>query len=254
MAKKKSKKKEDDFDDDFDDYFDDYDDDFDESKPKKKTKGRKKKGSKVWVWILAFIVVLAILLFIRFKYATPEDTVLEDVADEEPPVEFQEKYVPEPEGKESFREAGVYEEPRDVAGPDVVEKEELPKVQEVIDTTIEPELFSNVQCNFDYDAELLYISLRIYNNLEEEIKISPRGVQKGYNTYFLIRGVVDTDPGCGTELLHAGEWTECERIGFDNARYGNVEGINRISVQVPGKTEALLVECPEKPDMGAEEE
>lgn len=246
MAKRKAKK--DDVEDDFEDYFDDYEDD--EPAPKKKKKsGRKKKGSKVWIWILAFVVVLAILLIIRFKYATPADTEVQIEEEEQPPYEVEERYVPEPEeSEEMFREAGVYEEPRDVAGPDVVDKEDLPRVQEVVDTTIVPELFSNVQCNYDYDSELLYISLRVYNVLEDEIKISPRGVQKGYNTYFLIRGVVDTDPGCGTELLHKGEYTECKRIGFDNTRYGNLPGINRISVQVPGKTEALLVECPEIPE------
>ncbi|NQU78137.1 hypothetical protein HQ545_00025 [Candidatus Woesearchaeota archaeon] len=88
--------------------------------------------------------------------------------------------------------------------------------------------------------------------LDEDIKISPRGVYKGYNTYFMIRGIVDTDPGCDTELLNPGEYTECTRIGFDTSTYSNVEGINRVSVQVPGKTEALLVECPEAPAVDEE--
>lgn len=241
MAKKKNSSEDDWFEDDFED----------EPKPKKKKKGKqKKKTGKVVAWIVAFIVILAILLFIRFKYATPvEDTEIEVELPPEDQVE--EVFVPEPETAED--EGEIYEAPK-YAGPDVVEREELDKVYEVVDTTHQPELFSNIRCDYDYDAELLYISLRIYNVLEDDIMISPRGVQKGYNTYFLIRGIVDTDPGCGTELVKPGEYTECHRIGFDNARYGNVEGINRISVQVPGKTEALLVECPAKPAATADEE
>jgi hypothetical protein len=226
-----------------------FEDDFEEVKPKKKRGRRKKKNTgKIIALIVAFVVILAILLFIQLKYAAPPGD--EDVFDEFPEEDFDEIEEAEPE---EYEEAEVYEAPKEV-GPDVVEREELPKVYEVVDTTAAPELFSNLECNFDYDAELLYISLRIYNVLDEEIRISPRGVMKGYNTYFLIRGIVDTDPGCGTELLPAGEWTECKRIGFDSARYGNVEGINRISVQVPGKTEALLINCPKPPAVAEEEE
>jgi hypothetical protein len=241
MAKKKKPNPEDEwFEDDFED----------EPKPKKKKKRKKKKTGKAVAWVIAFVVILAILLFIRFKYTAPSDTTeAEDVTAPDDIIE--ERTVVEPE--DELEESGTYEEPKYV-GPDVVDKEDLPKVQEVIDTTVEPELFSNIACDYDYEDELLYISLRIYNVLEEDFKISPRGVSKGYNTYFLIRGVVDTDPGCDTELLKPGEYTECEKIGFDNARYGNVKGINRISVQVPGKTEALLVECPEKPVSSSDEE
>ena len=224
-----------------------FEDDFEEEKPKKK-KSRKKKNKtgKVISWASAFIVILAILLFIRFKYVVPSS---EESMEETPLEELEE--IEEDEETEEYEEAGVYEAPKEV-GTDVVERDELSEVYEVVDTTAEPELFSNIECNYDYDAELLYISLRVYNVLDEDIKISPRGVMKGYNTYFLIRGIVDTDPGCSTELVHPGEWTECRRIGFDAPRYANVEGINRISVQVPGKTEALLVNCPAPP--GAEEE
>lgn len=242
MAKKKNKASEE------DDWFDDDDDFEEEEKPKKKKKGkRKKKGGKVIAWIVAFVVILAILLFIRFRYAEPQE---EAPLEEEPPEDIVEEVeVTEPEEGEEGEE---YVPPKET-GPSVVEKDELEQVREVVDTTQEPELFSNVECNYDYDAELLYISLRVYNTLDEDIKISPRGVSKGYNTYFLIRGIVDQDPGCGTELVQPGEWTECDRIGFDNRRYGNVEGLNRISVQVPGKTEALLVECPEMPEPAEEE-
>ncbi len=233
-------------------WFDDDDDWEDEPKPKKKKGRKKKKTGKAVAWVIAFIVILAILLFIRFKYTAPDVDDTTATTDDAPAPEVIKKVVPEPEDSTTDR-GTTYEEPK-YAGPDIVDKEDLPKVQEVIDTTADPKLFSNIKCDYDYTDELLYISLRVYNVLDEDFKISPRGVQKGYNTYFLIRGIVDTDPGCGTELLETGTYTECTKIGFDNARYGNVEGINRISVQVPGKTEALLVECPQKPVQDSSDE
>lgn len=238
MAKRKDKSSEE------EDWFDD---DFEEEeKPKKKSRRKKKKGGKIIAWVVAFIVILAVLLFIRFKYTAPVEEA--PVQEEAPADVVQEVYVPEPE-----TDKGEQYVPPKETGPDVVEKDDFEKVREVIDTTTEPKLFSNVVCNYDYDAGLLYINLRIYNTLDEDIKISPRGVNKGYNTYFLIRGLVDQDPGCQTELVKPGEWTECKRIGFDNLRYGNVEGVNRISVQVPGRTEALLVDCPAMPTPAEEE-
>lgn len=238
MAKRKRSSEDDWFEDDFDE----------DIKPKKSRRGRKNKNKagKVIAWIVAFIVILAVLLFIRFKYAAPA----EELEDELQPIEeFEEEYeyeeaVPEEEEAEPA--------PKEI-GPNVVAREEFEHVSEAVDTTTEPEIFSNVQCNFDNEAGLLYISLRVYNTLDEEIRISPRGVMKGYNTYFIIRGIVDQDPGCGTEVVQPGEWTECRKIGFDAPRYGNVPGINRISVQVPGKTEALLIECPEMPETVEEE-
>jgi hypothetical protein len=228
-----------------DEYLEDYDEDFEEYTPKKKKGGKKKKSNvgKIVAWIVAFIVVLAILLFIRYKYAVPVDGS-EGTDELPPPIEYEERTVTAPE--EGYEEAGIYEPPKEI-GEQVIEREELPKVKEVVDVTAEPELFSNLECNYDYDAGVNYISLRVYNVLEEDFRISPRGVQKGYNTYFLVRGMVDADPGCGTELLLPGEWTECSRIGLDQHINSNVPGTNRISVQVPGKTEALIVECPEEP-------
>jgi hypothetical protein len=223
-----------------------------EEKPKKKKGKKSKKSWKIAIWIAVFVVILAILLLIRFKYATPapEEKAAEEIP---PPAEVEEKYVPEPDttrydGEEP--DASTYDEPK-YLGPDVVPKEDLPHVESNIDTSVEPELFSNIRCDYDATADILYMSLRVYNNIGEDIKISPRGVQKGYNTYFFIRGVVDTDPGCGTELLQPDEYTDCKRIGFDLQRYSAQPGINRISVQVPGKTEALLVECPAVPEESA---
>ena len=234
-----------------DEYLEDYDDDFEEYTPKKKKKsGKKKKGNvgKVIAWIVAFIVVLAILLFIRYQYAESGDSMVED--DIPPPVEYEERTIAEPEQEEY--EGVVYEAPKEL-GDQVIAREELPKVKEVVDVTAEPELFSNLECNYDYDVGVNYISLRVYNVLDEDFRISPRGVQKGYNTYFLVRGMVDADPGCGTELLVPGEWTTCTRIGLDQPRYSNSPGTNRISVQVPGKTEALVIECPDLPVVEEEE-
>ncbi len=219
-----------------------------EMKPKKRNTKRKSK-TKVIAWIIAFIVILGVLLLIRFKYAAPEAAV--EVPEEEAPAEeTEEQYVTAPETEDAADEEAPAEAQE--AGPAVVPKEDLPKIESNIDTTIKPELFSNIRCEFDDDSQLLYIKLRINNILGEDVKISPRGVMKGYNTYFIIRGIVDTDPGCNTELVKPGEWTECKKIGFDAERYANIPGINRISVQVPGKTEALLVECPALPQEAAE--
>jgi hypothetical protein len=220
-------------------------------KPKKKKGGKKKKKVvKIVAWIVAFVIILAILLFIRFKYAATAEAPEETTEETAPADVVEEQYVPEPETSAAEEEGSAYEAPKHL-GPSVVDKSELPNVQEVIDTSAPPELFSNLNCEYDETADILYISMRIYNMLDEDIKISPRGVQKGYNTYFLIRGVVDTDPGCSTELLPPGEYTDCKRIGFDLPRYSNQPGINRISVQVPGKTEALLFECPAVPEESA---
>jgi hypothetical protein len=224
----------------------------DEEKPKKK-KSKRGKKTKTLIWIAAFIVILAILLLIRFKYSGSEAPKTETPVEEQaPPEQVEEQYVPEPDrtsADESEANAGpeVSEGPQDL-GEQVKPKEDFPNVQSNIDTTGVPQLFSDLTCEYDETSKLLYIGLHIYNTLGEDIKIAPHGVQKGYNTYFKIRGVVDTDPGCGTELLLPNEYTDCKRIGFDLPRYANMPGINRISVQVPGSTEALLIECPDVPE------
>ncbi|MFH1064291.1 MAG: hypothetical protein V1729_04385 [Candidatus Woesearchaeota archaeon] len=233
MAKKKNGSDE--------DWFEDYDEEADGDQPKKKKVGKvKKKKSKALLWIAAFVVILALLLFIRFRYAAPAES--EEVIEFElPPADIvEEQQVPEPE---TARPADEYSDRPSKLGDSVVTREDV-ALLEGVDTTVKPELFGNVECAIDEESGLRYISLRIYNTLDEDIRISPRGVAKEYNTYFMIRGIIDKDPGCGTELLEAGEWTTCNKIGFDAERYANMAGINRISVQVPGKTEALLVNCP----------
>jgi hypothetical protein len=230
---------------DSDEAFEDYD--LDEEKPKKSKGGKKKRKSKTLLWVAAFIVILAILLLIRFKYAAPsaEEDNTSTQEDEAPEEEVENQYVTAPE---TTSEQYEKEAPVKDLGDQIVYKEDLPQVQSNIDTSEKPELFSNLKCEYDETSKLLYISLHVYNTLGEDIKISPRGVAKGYNTYFKIRGTVDDNPGCGTEILAPGEYTDCKRVGFDNARYSNTPGINRISVQVPGKTEALLIECPQVPE------
>ncbi|MFC1722624.1 hypothetical protein ACFL0V_00640 [Nanoarchaeota archaeon] len=261
MAKKK---KQEDLD---EDWFED--DDWEDEKPKKKAKKKKKDKSYAWVWVLAFIVILAILLLIRYKFAAPaEAPVTEEF--EEPEYEEETQYLPESEESEGTGDDDgyVYEEPKDV-GDSVIDEEEIQTgkhtqhsilgeptnedPEHARDITDEPELFSNINCEYDYESEIPYISLRVYNILDEDILISPKGVAKGYNTYFMIRGIVDADPGCGTEVLHPGQYTECVRIGFDGEKYANLPGTNRISVQVPKKTEALIIECPESPVFDEEE-
>jgi len=237
---------------DEEDTMEDYDNDEAEDKPKKKASKRKKK-SKTWMWVVAFVVILAILLLIRWKYTPTEATKNETPVEEQaPPEQVENQYVTEPSKTTTTKPASEQVEEQKELGDQVVPKEDLPNVQENVDTTAEPTLFSNLKCEYDETSKLLYISLHVYNVFNQDMLIAPHGVQKGYNTYFKIRGTVDTDPGCGTEILAPGEYTDCKRIGFENARYSNTPGINRISVQTPGGssggTEALLIECPKVPE------
>ena len=241
MAKKSKKKKDEDVE-EFDDWDeDDWDDDFEDEdeKPKKSKKSKKKKSGKTMKWIVAFIIILAILLFIRFKQMPgPADIAtdlgLENKSGDTAPL------VDDTSMNDTGKSTDEYIAPAKI-GKAVVQEGDLPDLIS-IDVTETPELFSNLECKKDESTGVRYISLRIYNTLKENIKISPRGVAKGYNTFFKVRGLVDMDPGCGTELLRSGEFTECTKIGLESS-YANVVGINRLSVTVPGKTEALLVEC-----------
>ena len=80
--------------------------------------------------------------------------------------------------------------------------------------------------------------------------ISSKGIAKGYNTYFMMRGMVDENPGCDVEELAPGEFTGCSKICKDLMRYGNVAGTNRLTIESPGNdgkkvTEAVVVNCAE---------
>jgi hypothetical protein len=119
------------------------------------------------------------------------------------------------------------------------------------DYTAAPVRFSNFDCIKDETTGIRYVSVKVTNtNADRPFLISPKGVAKGYDTYFLVRGMVDTDPGCQVEELAAGESTVCNKIGLDQERYGNTEGTNRLTIQSPNNdgaklTEAVVVNCPE---------
>ena len=248
MVKKSKKKKDEDLDEELDDWDedDDWDDDWDEDDEKpeksKKKKSKKKSSSKTTKWIIAFIIILAILLFIRFKQVPMTPDVIQEVSNLTDATKTDAvESAKIDEGKTTdFSGSPDYVKPAELGG-DVISEDEFDELIS-IDVTGTPELFSNLECKKDSETGIRYISLRIYNTLKEDIKISPKGVAKGYNTFFKIRGLVDMDPGCGTELLRPGEYTECKTVGLTGS-YSNVDGVNRLSVTVPGKTEALLVEC-----------
>ena len=169
------------------------------------------------------------------------------------------------EGEASEEAEGVVEVPETEAGPGLVTVESLDtgdytqhsllgepqnKDAELArDYTTEPVRFSNFDCVKDETTGLRYISIKVTNtNADKSFMISPKGVAKGYDTYFLVRGMVDMDPGCQVEELAAGESTVCNKIGLDQERYGNTEGTNRLTIQSPNNdgaklTEAVVVNC-----------
>lgn len=164
-------------------------------------------------------------------------------------------------------EAQIVEIPETEMGPGVVTDEDIQSgdyiqhsllgepqnadAEHARDLTEDPERFSNFDCVMDEESGVRYISIKVTNtNEEQSFMISPMGVAKGYNTYFMVRGMVDKDPGCAVEELAAGESTVCDKIGLDDERYGNPAGTNRLTIQSPdnnGKMvpEAVVVNCPE---------
>jgi hypothetical protein len=119
------------------------------------------------------------------------------------------------------------------------------------DYTGEPVRFSNFECTKDETTGVRYISVKLTNtNTAGSFMISAKGIAKGYNTYFMMRGMVDENPGCEVEELAPGESVVCSKIGKDDMRYGNVAGTNRLTIESPGNdgkkvTEAVVVNCPE---------
>lgn len=214
-------------------------DDKNKKNKEKKTKPSLSSHVQILLWVVAIIFIIALLLFIRSREPTPDATIHPD--ENISKKKFLEPVAPIKDESDFYTTTESHEEERKV-GIDVVDKDELANPAGV-DVTSHPELFSNIECLNDTESGLFYINLRIYNDLEDAMRISNIGVSKGYNTYFLIRGIVDKDPGCSKEILEPGDMTVCDKIGFDDARFALKSGLNRISVQVPGKTEALLVEC-----------
>lgn len=229
---------------DEEDMVEEYNDE-EEEKPKKKAKKRRK--SRTWIWIVAFVVILAILLFIRYKYSSPaavkDNTPPVETA---PPDEVVEQTVPEPDQATKASQPSstepVYEGPKQL-GDQVVPREDRTNVMEVTSVTPNPDMLSNIQCYYDSDNKQFFMSLRVYNTLDTDMKIAPHGVAPGYNTYFKVRGVVVLDPQCDTEVLAPGEYTTCKKIGFSNPAYTLINGLNKVSIQGPGKNEVLLVKC-----------
>ncbi|MBU2561425.1 MAG: hypothetical protein KKD17_03940 [Nanoarchaeota archaeon] len=171
------------------------------------------------------------------------------------------------EGAAETAEEGIVEIPETEAGPGLVTTEQLDtgdytqhsllgepqnKDAELArDYTTEPQRFSNFDCVKDETTGIRYVTLKVTNtNADRSLMISPKGVAKGYDTYFMIRGLVDKDPGCQVEELVAGESTVCLKIGLDDERFGNPAGTNRLTIQSPDNdgrklTEAVVVNCPE---------
>ncbi|MBT7903144.1 hypothetical protein HN587_04705 [Candidatus Woesearchaeota archaeon] len=225
----------------------------DKKEPSKKKKINEKTKNTI-KWVVGFVILLLILFFIRQKMmadpatAEPEFEPLQPLETQdlpEPTEPTPTEFVPEPQIEIT---PTPFETGEQISSEDV---DDLKDKELAIDvtTTDDTSLLSNVECQYDEASGLLYVSLDMTNTGTETFTISPKGVSKDYNTYFKIRGIVDPNPGCTQEELTPSETTTCTKIGFDSPTYSNVEGVNRISIQAPGVTEALLVECPEMPEL-----
>ncbi|MBN1544020.1 hypothetical protein JW898_01005 [Candidatus Woesearchaeota archaeon] len=217
---------------------------------------------------LAILVAITLLLLAVGcgKKAAPAPAAPTAPAAPAAPATPAEEAAPSEEAAETAEE-GVVEIPETEMGPGLVTTEALDtgdymqhsllgepqnKDTELArDYTTEPVRFSNFDCVKDETTGIRYITIKVTNtNADRSLMISPKGVAKGYDTYFLIRGLVDMDPGCQVEELLAGESTVCLNIGLDDERYGNPAGTNRLTIQSPDNdgrklTEAVVVNCPE---------
>ncbi|MFC1754796.1 hypothetical protein ACFL96_15605 [Thermoproteota archaeon] len=223
------------------------------AKPAAAPRRKKKESNKFLVWAVVVVVIVILLFLIRGVKKAPEAPEAEEVApevpveveEEAPPVD--EDAVPETAPGEALVEEGDLESgdysKQSLTGNPQYKDAELGK-----DLTAEPERFSNFECGMD-DNDVRHISLKVTNtNSEVPFMISETGIQKGYNTYFMLNALIDNDgTGCGVEQLAPGESTVCKTIGLD----GKVmDGINRLTIQSPndgGKTvaEAVVVNCEE---------
>ncbi len=229
---------------------------------------------KIRYLVIALIIVLSISLAGCNKAAKSAPATSEPAAQttqntNTAPANNQEaaaKQPSAPEENSADQEEKVVEVPETEMGPGIVTDEDIetgeytqhsllgaPQNADASmarDLSAEPERFSNFDCKKDEETGIRYISIKVTNtNSDEHFMISPKGVAKGYNTYFMVRGMVDKDPGCAVEDLAPGESTVCDKIGLDDERYGNPEGTNRITIQSPdndGKyvSEAVVVNCP----------
>jgi hypothetical protein len=223
-----------------------------------------------YLGILATTVIVLLLLFAVgcAKKAAPAQDITSTPAAPTTPTTTEQQTASTTEGQASEDEADAPTPVPDTEpGPGLVTNEALQTgeytQQSMIgdpqnadsalnkDLTLTPERFSNFNCVKDETTGVRYISVKLTNtNKKTDFVISEIGIAKGYNTYFMTRGMVDESPGCEKETLAPGESTVCTKVGKDDTRYGNTEGTNRITIQSPnndGKTfaEAVVVNCPE---------
>ena len=204
-----------------------------------------KESNKFWVWAVVVVVVVILLFLMRGAKQAPQ-------APTGPAAPEQAM----PQGPAAPEEAApsAAQVPETAPGNALVTEEQAAmdyrqNEDSGLDLTATPERFSNFECAVDKTTGLRMISIKVTNtNSDVHFLISHQGVAKGYNTYFMIRGLTDKDPGCGTEDLAPGESTVCSGIGSDNPSFENVVGLNRITIQSPNDNnklvpEAVLVEC-----------
>lgn len=224
--------------------------------PAAKPVARKKESNKFLIWAIVVVVIVVLIFLIRGvkqaevePEAEVEAPVVEAPVVEAPEVEEVEDEVPETAPGEDFVEEGDLES-GDYAQQSLIGNPQYGEAALAKDLTPSPEKFSNFECALDDETGMRYISLKVTNtNSDVAFMISEAGIQKGYNTYFMIKSMVDDAPGCGVEELAPGEVTICDGVGLDNPRFTLTEGINRLTIQSPndeGKTraEAVIVDCP----------
>ena len=216
---------------------------------------------------IAFAITLLILAGCAKQAPTAPTAPAAPVAPTAPAAPGGEQAAPSEGAEGAEGEEQVVEVPTTEPGPGLVTSDQLDTGEYVQtgmmgepqnkdqalarDFTAEPVRFSNFDCVKDETTGINYISIKVTNtNTVRPFLISKIGVAKGYDTYFMVRGLVDEDPGCAVEELAAGESTVCDKIGKDDLRYGNPAGVNKLNIQSPGDdgkkmTESVVVNCPE---------
>lgn len=206
------------------------------SKPKSAPAKEKSNGM---TWLVVIVVIALLFFLIRGCSGTEE--MVEPVVDDTPVVEEEDAGLPETTPGEALTAddvaQGAAKSNSGYAGEVVYKDNSL-----AIDTN-ELERVSNVACS----QKMISIKLTNVND-EKSYMISNNGVQKGFDTYFQVRGIVVKNPGCDAEELAPGESTMCTSIGQPSGSYMNIEGTNRLSVVTPNdeglsRTEAVLVNC-----------
>ncbi|RME77783.1 hypothetical protein D6774_03270 [Candidatus Woesearchaeota archaeon] len=213
------------------------------SKPKVSAAPAKEKGN--WLtWVVVIVVVALFVFLIRSCSGGAGEEVAPNEQVEAPAVE-ETQQEPSTEPGSVLTQDDIQQGAAKKSGltGEVQYKDE----SLAIDASGNLERVSNVACSQNANGERM-ISLTLTNvNSERPYKISNNGVQKGFDTYFLVRGIVVKNPGCEDTELAPGESTTCSTIGGTGS-YANIEGTNRVAVQTPNddglsRTEAFLVNC-----------